>query len=598
MPYDSLKKIDLHLWPHQVQFVDDIQRVEAGCLNPIGTMATGGGKTRAIVEDVRRTLMGGQFSTIGICCHSVDVLRQLLVDNDGKPGPLTELRIPYGWVAAGEQENQLAPIQLISTATLLRRHDSLKYSHLMKRLQSKGTKLIFDEVHRSLSGKVGELVWTWDAFVSGYTATPWNKTLPLRFDEIVPGPIPSVLQAMGYLVYSRVIEPPDTVSADGLPVQAGDFSSGAVSKLMRENPGVTKRIVRFIRSVIPHGKVLYFVADKLHAAHVGAALDEIGVPNEVILADTEGRAEALGRIRRSVDTSGISIDVLSTGIDIPDLRSIVFLRHTMSPIVFYQQWGRGLRTAPGKEYCWIFDVVGNIERMRGMGFPPPEDLDEYLFEGTRKKGTREIGQKTCPECGTLNGSMRLRCVECAYLFEETCPQCKADLFFNQNTCRRCGYDKRTVEERLAAEKEAAARLEELRRSFEENFLFDSTEEISYTYSRLCHEAWAGRKAMDEPLRWLKSILRGGTALELLAPYTLHTLWTAEQVAGATEACFREYAERLLQYRYRNGGMIPGTDVTLLMGLQFGHQGRQFLTENYTTFDRKTGGSLWYLRRRK
>ena len=54
-----------------------------------------------------------------------------------------------------------------------------------------------------------------------------------------------------------------------------------------------------------------------------------------------------------------SRDILNEGVDIVEVKQVIMLRPTQSPIVFIQQLGRGLRKAPGKEYVVILDFIGN-----------------------------------------------------------------------------------------------------------------------------------------------------------------------------------------------------------------------------------------------
>ena len=58
----------------------------------------------------------------------------------------------------------------------------------------------------------------------------------------------------------------------------------------------------------------------------------------------------------------ISVDILNEGVDIVEVNQIIMLRPTLSPIVFIQQLGRGLRKAEGKEYVVILDFIGNYEK--------------------------------------------------------------------------------------------------------------------------------------------------------------------------------------------------------------------------------------------
>jgi hypothetical protein len=76
------------------------------------------------------------------------------------------------------------------------------------------------------------------------------------------------------------------------------------------------------------------------------------------------RKELIERLQDDADPLSVlcSVDVLSEGIDIPDLTHILLLRPTQSPQVFLQQLGRGLRLHPGKEFVVVLDFVGNFEK--------------------------------------------------------------------------------------------------------------------------------------------------------------------------------------------------------------------------------------------
>lgn len=66
----------------------------------------------------------------------------------------------------------------------------------------------------------------------------------------------------------------------------------------------------------------------------------------------------------------ISVDMLDTGIDIPELLNLVFFKKVMSVSKFWQMIGRGTRLCPGlidgkdKEKFYIFDFCGNFEFFR------------------------------------------------------------------------------------------------------------------------------------------------------------------------------------------------------------------------------------------
>jgi type I restriction enzyme R subunit len=62
-----------------------------------------------------------------------------------------------------------------------------------------------------------------------------------------------------------------------------------------------------------------------------------------------------------------TVDLLSTGVDIPAVRNIVFFRYMKSPISFYQMVGRGTRLAENKDMFTIYDYT-DATRLFGEDF--------------------------------------------------------------------------------------------------------------------------------------------------------------------------------------------------------------------------------------
>ncbi|MFH1256982.1 MAG: DEAD/DEAH box helicase family protein [Candidatus Diapherotrites archaeon] len=58
------------------------------------------------------------------------------------------------------------------------------------------------------------------------------------------------------------------------------------------------------------------------------------------------------------------VDLFNEGIDIPGANLVVFLRTTYSPTIFFQQLGRGLRKASGKNYLRVLDFVGTVTKIK------------------------------------------------------------------------------------------------------------------------------------------------------------------------------------------------------------------------------------------
>jgi type I restriction enzyme R subunit len=84
----------------------------------------------------------------------------------------------------------------------------------------------------------------------------------------------------------------------------------------------------------------------------------------------------------------ISVDMLDTGIDVPEILNLVFFKKVMSKAKFWQMIGRGTRLSPGlmdgqdKNKFYIFDFCGNFEFFQmnnGSETPIASTLQERLF---------------------------------------------------------------------------------------------------------------------------------------------------------------------------------------------------------------------------
>ena len=85
---------------------------------------------------------------------------------------------------------------------------------------------------------------------------------------------------------------------------------------------------------------------------------------------------------RKLPQIAISVDMLDTGIDVPEVLNLVFFKKVMSKAKFWQMIGRGTRLCPGlldgadKDKFYIFDFCGNFEffRMNDKGRPAATHL--------------------------------------------------------------------------------------------------------------------------------------------------------------------------------------------------------------------------------
>jgi type I restriction enzyme R subunit len=125
-------------------------------------------------------------------------------------------------------------------------------------------------------------------------------------------------------------------------------------------------------------KTLIFCATDSHADMVVQLLKEAlrdrygAVEDDAVLKITGAADRPLQLIRRFKNERNpniaVTVDLLTTGIDVPEICNIVFLRRVNSRILFDQMLGRATRLCPeiGKETFRIFDAVKIYEALEHL----------------------------------------------------------------------------------------------------------------------------------------------------------------------------------------------------------------------------------------
>ncbi|NJM13275.1 MAG: hypothetical protein HC889_16635 [Synechococcaceae cyanobacterium SM1_2_3] len=151
-------------------------------------------------------------------------------------------------------------------------------------------------------------------------------------------------------------------------------------------------LAQLIETGGPEQKTIIFCASDAHADAVAAQLNNLyaqwcqahnQTPVEHFAfkctAESQGGRfipEFRGSRRRYFIAT--TVDLLSTGVDVPGVRNIVFFRYLKSPIAFYQMVGRGTRLdeISGKLMFFLYDYT-NVTELFGRSFitpPRPERL--------------------------------------------------------------------------------------------------------------------------------------------------------------------------------------------------------------------------------
>jgi len=281
--------------------------------------------------------------------------------------------------------------------------------------------IIADECHRGYTA-AEQSVWRktlehFDAIKIGLTATPAAHTMAY-FREIVYRYEYARAVREGFLVDYDAVALDSGVRMNGIFLQAGeqvgviDASTGTQSFDNMEDerqfdtedverkitsPDSNRRILMEIRKYAEEHEqkfgrfpktLIFAVNDLSHISHadrlVDLARDVFGKGDSFVQKITGKVDRPLQRIRefrnRPQPSVVVTVDMLSTGVDIPDLEFIVFLRPVKSRILFEQMLGRGTRKGercPDKSHFVVFDcfngtLLNYFRQATSITAEPPE----------------------------------------------------------------------------------------------------------------------------------------------------------------------------------------------------------------------------------
>lgn len=271
--------------------------------------------------------------------------------------------------------------------------------------------IFFDEAHRSIYNKWGDLFTYFDGIQIGLTATPSelvDRDTFQFFDchDDTPTALYEYADAVrdGVLVDFRqsVISAQTHFQIEG--VKPKDLSEGERDRLIAkgidpdeidfEGSDLEKKVavlgtsIAIVREFMDNcqmdatgtlpAKSIFFAITKNHAFRIHEAFEKLypeykGQIAKVIVSEDQ-RSDTL--IKQFSDQSmpriAISVDMLDTGIDVPEVCNLVFAKPVFSKIKFWQMIGRGTRSEDackhrdwlpeeGKKFFSIFDFWNNFE---------------------------------------------------------------------------------------------------------------------------------------------------------------------------------------------------------------------------------------------
>lgn len=403
------------------------EHIGEGFRKSLLVMATGSGKTRTAAALVDVLMRAGWVRRVLFLADRRTLVKQAC-DNFGSYLP------DYTGVNLLKEEFSPAARIVFSTyQTILNRIDSewqdgsrtfgIGYFDL----------IIIDEAHRSIYKKYGAIFDYFDALLVGLTATPKDETDrdTFRFFDL-PNDQPtydySLTKAVDdkYLVPYRGVSVPLKFMQQGIHYDEltdaekeqyeetfGDedgnvpegFEADELNTWLFNRDTVDKVLVHLMTNGLKIeggdrlGKSIIFAKNHAHADFIvrrfGALFPSYqGKFCQLIDYSLGNEAERVisnfTDARKNDFQIAVSVDMLDTGIDIPDVVNLVFFKRVLSKAKFWQMIGRGTRLRPDlfgpgldKQYFNIFDYCGNFEffaqQLTEVSTPIPPSLSEQIF---------------------------------------------------------------------------------------------------------------------------------------------------------------------------------------------------------------------------
>ena len=270
--------------------------------------------------------------------------------------------------------------------------------------------VICDEAHRSIYNKYQDIFNYFDAPLVGLTATPKdeidkNTYEVFELENGVPTYGYELAQAVkdGYLVdytsvettlkfiqqgivYDELSEEDKQAYEDTFEDENGELPESIASSALNEwifNEDTIKEVLHVLMTEglkIDYGnkigKTIIFAKNHTHAEKI---LEVFGKQYPSFPGYAKVIDNYINYAQSAIDEFSdpdklpqiaISVDMLDTGIDVPEVLNLVFFKKVMSKAKFWQMIGRGTRLCPAlidgedKEKFYIFDFCGNFEFFR------------------------------------------------------------------------------------------------------------------------------------------------------------------------------------------------------------------------------------------
>lgn len=375
-------------------------------MNPLIVAPMGSGKSHIIAGLVRAAIARRRETRVLMMTHSQELILQnygkLREAMNGLSASMGIYSAALGRREAGKQVVVGSPQSLVRSIDRLGRFDLIIVDEC-------------DAISHREEGSYRKIIAAIGAPVVGLTATPWRlghgmiTDAPAIFSEprIEPVTILGLIDE-GHLCPLRSKLASHQVDASSVAVRGGEYVERELQAVVDTDANNSAMTDEIVAKGADRRAWMVFCSGVEHAKHMAQLLRERGIPSMAVHGDMlKSDRDAVindfkvGRLRCLTN-----VNILTIGFDHPAIDLIAMCRPTLSPRVYAQAAGRGMRPSPGKADCLYLDFVGAVAT-----HGPITDVNP-----PGRKGNGDAPVRACPECHELVPIHVPRCPDCGYVF--------------------------------------------------------------------------------------------------------------------------------------------------------------------------------------
>lgn len=325
--------------------------------------------------------------------------------------------------------------------------------------------------------------------VVGLTATPYRlghgliTDAPALFSDLIEPVSIEELVHKGYLAPLRSKLTKSQLNTAGVHKRGGEYIESELQAAVDTDDQNFAVVSEVIRLAGDRKHWLFFCAGVAHAEHVASCLVASGITAACVTGETTmtERERIINGFKAGRIQALTNANVLTTGFDYPDVDLIAMLRPTMSPGLYVQMAGRGMRPKSHTDHCLVLDFAGVVKTHGPItNVQPPKKGGE---------GNGEAPVKVCEECDELVHISARECPNCGALFPVTPP--RAMTLNHDDIMGIEGTDMEVVSWQWRVHTSRASGKEMVKVSYYGSLSDPKVDE----YLPVLHEGYAGQKAM-------------------------------------------------------------------------------------------------------